>query len=160
MRIRFSPETELFARACHMAQPGAHIHTDPLARRLLGEEACGALATQWSPLLKKTQVRQCLGWFPARAAWLEAALNLYDFMNAHQFAPNGKLYHHMNREGSPCRPDPRAGEWPSARGDGQSYGLHDESFAVMGLAELYKATGREDIKQSLYKRRITHTRMN
>ncbi len=83
--------------------------------------------------------------------WLEAALNLYDFMNAHQFAPNGKLYHHMNREGSPCRPDPRAGEWPSARGDGQSYGLHDESFAVMGLAELYKATGREDIKASLYK---------
>lgn len=74
MRIRFSPETELFARACHTAQPGAHIHTDPLARRLLGEEACGALAAQWSPLLKKTQVRQCLGWFPARAAWLEAAL--------------------------------------------------------------------------------------
>lgn len=82
--------------------------------------------------------------------WLDAALNLYDFMNAHQFAPNGKLYHHMDREGNPCAPDPRAGEI-MARGSGQSVGLHDESFAVMGLAELYKATKRADVKESLYK---------
>ena len=86
-----------------------------------------------------------------RQRWLDAALNLYDFMMAHQFIPNGggKLYHNMDRDGRPCQPDPRAGEhvaetpsfYPS---------LTDESFAVMGLAELYKATGRKDIKKALY----------
>lgn len=106
------------------------------------------------------------GWFTGRAMyafakgyndivprqrWLDAAVNLYDFMIAHQFVPNGggKLYHNMNRDGVPCQPDPRAGEHISA-GPCIYPGLHDESFAVMGLAELYKATGRADVKKTLY----------
>lgn len=82
--------------------------------------------------------------FEKKQLWLDAALNLYDFMLAHQYIPDGsgRLYHYMDRNGQPS-----------------SYyihitimrDLHDESFAVMGLAELYKATGREDVKQTLYK---------
>lgn len=106
------------------------------------------------------------GWFTGRAMysfakgyndiypkqrWLDAALNLYDFMIAHQFVKDGKgkLYHNMSREGLPCKAHPRAGEHISAEPYVYS-GLHDESFAVMGLAELYKATGRADIKQTFY----------
>ena len=104
------------------------------------------------------------GWFTGRAMysfakgyndiekktlWLDAALNLYDFMLAHQFIPDGsgRLYHHMDRDGNPCSVHRSVGSGgpiaPNAH--------HDESFAIMGLSELFKATGREDVKQTLYR---------
>ena len=104
------------------------------------------------------------GWFTGRAMfsfargyndlrkkqrWLDAAENLYDFMVKHQFVPgeNGKLYHYMDREGNPRSPSQITG----SSGPAIQPNLHDESFAVMGLAELYRATGREDVKQTLYR---------
>lgn len=104
------------------------------------------------------------GWFTGRAMfsfarayndickkqrWLDAAENIYDFMVAHQFVPggNGKMYHNMNRDGVPVDGDPRCGgNEPALR-----ITLHDESFAIMGLAELYRATGRQDVKDTLYR---------
>ena len=87
--------------------------------------------------------------FKKKQKWLDAALNLYDFLIAHQFIPgeNGKLYHNMDRDGNPCSPHPKA----CKPGASWNPSLHDESFAVMGLAELYRATGREDVKQTLYR---------
>lgn len=104
------------------------------------------------------------GWFTGRAMfsfakgyndiekkqlWLDAALNLYDFMVAHQFIPDGsgRLYHHMDRDGNPCSVHSSVG----SGGPVAPNAHHDESFAIMGLSELYKATGREDVKQTLYR---------
>lgn len=104
------------------------------------------------------------GWFTGRAMysfakgyndiekkqrWLDAALNLYDFMIAHQFVPNGegKLYYNMDRDGNPCKAGQRAGaHWRSPEVGAD---LHVETFAIMGLSELYKATGRADVKATL-----------
>lgn len=103
------------------------------------------------------------GWFTGRAMysfargysdisreqrWLDAACNLYDFMIEHQFLNDGsgRLYHNMDREGNPCDSAQIAGNRPAVAG-----GLHDECFAVMGLAELYRATGREDVRDTLYR---------
>lgn len=104
------------------------------------------------------------GWFTGRAMysfargyndlckkqrWLDAAENLYDFMVKHQFVPDGKgkLYHYMNRDGAPIKPSSIVGNsGPALRNT-----LHDESFAVMGLSELYRATGRQDVKETLYR---------
>jgi len=103
------------------------------------------------------------GWFTGRAMyafargyndlckkqrWLDAAENLYNFLVTHQLVPgeNGKLYHYMDLEGNPKAPSHITGNnGPAIR----PY-LHDESFAVMGLAELYRATGREAVRQTLY----------
>ena len=81
-----------------------------------------------------------------RERWLEAAVSLYEFMVAHQFAPDGRLYYNMSRDGTPCDACPAAGSYPMLQPS-----LHCESFAVMGLSELYKATGRQDVKDTLMK---------
>ena len=104
------------------------------------------------------------GWFTGRAMfsfargyndlcqkqrWLDAAENLYDFMVKYQFVPDGKgkLYHNMSRDGVPKNSAPTAGGNEQAL----SSTLHDESFAVMGLAELYRATKRQDVRDTLYR---------
>jgi len=81
-----------------------------------------------------------------RGRWLDAAINLYDFLAARQFAPDGRLYYNMSREGAPCPSNPIAGQYPAIQAS-----LHSESFAVMGLSELYRATGRQDVKDTLLK---------
>ena len=86
------------------------------------------------------------GWFTGRAMysfakgyndiekrerWLDAGLNLYDFMVKHQFSPQGRLYYNLSREGVPCDTNPSVG----------SYGMMQaswdcEGYAVLGLSEL------------------------
>lgn len=103
------------------------------------------------------------GWFTGRAMyafaraysdvypeprWLAAAENLYCFMVKHQFDPEtGKLYHNMNRDGQPI--DSQI--IPDVIYSAKSTNLHEEGFAVMGLSELYRATGRQDVKETLYR---------
>ena len=70
--------------------------------------------------------------------WLDAAVCIYDFLTAHQFAPDGRLYLSMSRSGEPI-------------GDALQDTLHSESFAIMGLSELYRATGRQDVRETLMK---------
>ena len=99
------------------------------------------------------------GWFTGRAMycfargyhdickrerWLEAALNIYNFLAAHQFAPDGRLYYNMSRDGAPCDTNPIGGSFSALMPS-----LHCESFAVMGLSELYRVTGRQDVKETL-----------
>lgn len=101
------------------------------------------------------------GWFTGRAMYafaraysdvypdprfLAAAENLYDFMVRRQFDPaTGKLYHNMTRGGRPIDSD----LIPDVTYPAVSTALHDEGFAVMGLSELYRATGRQDVKNTL-----------
>lgn len=101
------------------------------------------------------------GWFTGRAMYafaraysdvypdprfLAAAENLYDFMVRRQFDPDtGKLYHNMTRGGRPIDSD----LIPDVTYPAVSTALHDEGFAVMGLSELYRATGRQDVKNTL-----------
>ena len=101
------------------------------------------------------------GWFTGRAMYafaraysdvypdprfLAAAENLYDFMVRRQFDPaTGKLYHNMTRGGRPIDSD----LIPDVTYPAISTALHDEGFAVMGLSELYRATGRQDVKNTL-----------
>ena len=82
-----------------------------------------------------------------RDLWLKAALCIYDFHVAHQFAPDGRLYYNMSRDGVPKNGELIAGENATK----YQASLHSESFAVMGLSELYRATGRDDVKETLIK---------
>ena len=61
-----------------------------------------------------------------RSEWLQAARAAADFMTAHCFAPDGKMYFTVTREGKPLRM--------------RRY-VYSESFAAIAYAALAKATG-------------------
>jgi len=61
-----------------------------------------------------------------RAEWLEAARSCVEFLRAHCFAPDGKMYYSVTREGAPLRM--------------RRY-VFSEAFAAIAFAALAKATG-------------------
>ena len=65
-----------------------------------------------------------------RPEWLQAARSAADFMTAHCFAPDGKMYFSVTREGRPLRM--------------RRY-VYSESFAAIAYAALAKATGDDDL---------------
>ncbi len=87
------------------------------------------------------------GWFQGRALfsfakgyndilkreqWLKACDNLYAFLTAHLYVPgdpHGKMYYMLDADGN---------------GGAISPNLFSETFALMGIAEYYKATGRRE----------------
>lgn len=92
-------------------------------------------------------------WQHGRAAWtfsrasnqygkneeyLEIAKSCLDFLDNHFFAPNGKSYYTVTREGSPLR----MRRWEHS----------DDTFYVTGNAEYYRATGDEKYLENARKR--------
>jgi N-acylglucosamine 2-epimerase len=67
-----------------------------------------------------------------RPEWLELARHGYDFLTRHCFAPGGKLYFRVTREGRPLRM--------------RRY-VFSEVFAILGFAALARATGDPQIRQ-------------
>lgn len=67
-----------------------------------------------------------------RAEWLEAARSCVDFLRAHCFAPNGKMYFTVTREGAPLRM--------------RRY-VFSEAFAAIAFAAFAKAAGGERARE-------------
>ena len=70
--------------------------------------------------------------FGKKQLWLDNAKSGYDFINKYCFAPNGHMYFRVTRDGKPLV---------------ERRYYFSESFAIMGYAEYYKATGLEEAKQ-------------
>lgn len=78
-----------------------------------------------------------------RAGWLEAAKSCVDFMRAHCFARNGKMYFTVTREGRPLRM--------------RRY-VFSECFAAIAFAAYAKATGDKSAARDAIKTFITFLR--
>jgi N-acylglucosamine 2-epimerase len=78
-----------------------------------------------------------------RAAWLEAAKSCLDFSRRHCFAPDGKMYFTVTREGRPLRL--------------RRY-VYSESFAAIASAAYAKATGEEQAADEALRTFATYLR--
>lgn len=76
-------------------------------------------------------------------AWLEAAQSCAEFLRRHCFAPNGKMYFTVTREGQPLRM--------------RRY-VFSEAFAAIGYAALAKATGDEQLTEAATQAFATYLR--
>lgn len=65
--------------------------------------------------------------------WLEACHNLYEFICRHLYIPgdpHGHMYYLLDKQG---------------KGVKQAHNMFTETFAIMGMAEYYKATGNKEV---------------